>query len=54
MFFNILKDIFKSIEGLLTSGKVQIGSKGEGIVVLAGLRKKIEWLVEKQIVCFKQ
>ena len=40
MFFNIVKDLFKSIEGLLTSGKVQIGSKGEGIFVVAGLRKK--------------
>ena len=38
--FNIVKDIFKSIEGLLTSGKVQIGSKGEGIFFVAGLRKK--------------
>ena len=28
MFFNIAKDLFKSIEGLSRSGKVQIGSKG--------------------------
>ena len=28
MFFNVVKDLFKSIEGLSTSGKVQIGSKG--------------------------
>ena len=40
MFFNIVKDLFKSIAGLLTNGKVQIGSRGERIVVLAGLRKK--------------
>ena len=40
MFFNIVKDLFKSIEGLLRSGKVEIGSTGEGIFVLAGLRKK--------------
>ena len=40
VFFNIVKDLFKSIAGLLTSGKVQMGSSGERIVVLAGLRKK--------------
>ena len=40
MFFNIVKDLFKSIAGLLTGGKVQIGSKGERIVVLGVLRKK--------------
>ena len=40
MFLNIVKDIFKSIEGLLRSEKVQIYSNGEGIFVLAGLRKK--------------
>ena len=38
--FNIVKDLFKSIAGLLTSGKVRIGSRGERNVVLAGLRKK--------------
>ena len=40
MFFNIVKDLFKSIAGLLRSGKVQIGSRGDRIVVLGGLRKK--------------
>ena len=40
MFFNIVKNIFKSIAGLLTSGKVQIASRAEKNVVLAGLRKK--------------
>ena len=40
MFFNIVKDLFKSIEGLLRSGKVQVSSKGEGIFVLGDLRKK--------------
>ena len=40
MFFNIVKDLFKSIGGLLTSGKVQIVSRGERIVVLGALRKK--------------
>ena len=38
MFFNIVKDIFKSIERLSRSGKVQIGSRSEGIIVLGGLR----------------
>ena len=28
MFFNLAKDLFKSIEGLSRKGKVQIGSKG--------------------------
>ena len=40
VFFHIVKDLFKSNEGLLRSWKVQIGSKGERIFVLAGLRKK--------------
>ena len=40
MFFNIVKDLFKSIEGLSRSGKVQIGSKAQGIIVLGGLRQK--------------
>ena len=39
MFFNIVKDLFKSIERLRKSGKMQIGSKAEGIIVLGGLRK---------------
>ena len=40
MFFNIVKDLFKSTEDVLRSGKVQVCSKGEGIFVLGGLRKK--------------
>ena len=38
MFFNIAKDLFKSIEGLSRSGKVQIGSKAQVIIVLGFLR----------------
>ena len=38
MFFNIAEDLFKSIEGRSRSGKVQIGNKAEGIIVLGGLR----------------
>ena len=38
VFFNIVKDLFKSIEGLSRSGKVQIGSKAQGIIVLGCLR----------------
>ena len=38
MLFNIVKDLFKSIERLSRSGKLQIGSKAEGIIVLDGLR----------------
>ena len=34
----MVKDLFKSIEGLSRSGKVQIGSKAEEIIVLDGLR----------------
>ena len=34
MFFNIAKDLFKSIEGLSRSGKVQIGSKAERFIAL--------------------
>ena len=40
MFFNIVKDLFKSLEGLSRSGKVQLGSRAEGIIVLGGLSKK--------------
>ena len=40
MLSNIVKDLFKSIERLRRSGKMQIGSKVEGIIVLGGLRKK--------------
>ena len=38
MFFNIVMDFVKSIEGLSRSRKIQIGSKAEGIIVLGGLR----------------
>ena len=38
VFFNIVKDLFKSIERLSRSGKVQMGPKAEGIIVLGGLR----------------
>ena len=31
MIFNIVKDLFNEIERLSRSGKVQIGSKSEGI-----------------------
>ena len=40
MFSNIVKDLFKSIERLRRSGKMQIGSKAEKIIVLGGVRKK--------------
>ena len=36
--FSIAKDLFKSIEGLSRNGKVQIGSKVQGNVVLGCLR----------------
>ena len=35
-----MKDFFKSIERLCRSGKTQVGSNAEGIVVLGGLSKK--------------
>ena len=35
-----MKDLFKSIERLSRSGKNQVGSKAEVIIVLGGLRKK--------------
>ena len=38
VFFNIAKDLFKSIQGLTRSGKVQIVSKAQGIIVLGCLR----------------
>ena len=34
-----MKDLFKSIERLFRSGKTQVGSKAEWIIVLGGLRK---------------
>ena len=35
-----MKDFFKSIERLCRSGKTQVRSKAEGIIVLGGLSKK--------------
>ena len=40
MFFIIVKYLFKSIEGLIRSGKVHLSSKAEWIVVLGDLRMK--------------
>ena len=35
-----MKDLLKSIERLCRSGKTQVGSKTEVIIVLGGLRKE--------------
>ena len=43
MFLNIVKDLFKSIERLSRSGKVQIGSKAEGVIILGELMLKYYW-----------
>ena len=40
MFFNIVKDLFKSCDVLRRSGKVQLSSDGKRIFVPGGLRKK--------------
>ena len=40
VFLIIVKDLFKSIERLRRSGKIQVMSKAEGIIVLDGLRRK--------------
>ena len=40
MFFNIVKDLFKSYDVLRRSGKVQLSSNGKRIFVPGGLRKK--------------
>ena len=40
MFSNIVKDLFKSIERLIRSGEIQVGSTAAEIIVLDGLRKK--------------
>ena len=40
MFFNIVKDLFKSYDVLRRSGKVQLSSNGKRISVPGGLRKK--------------
>ena len=37
VFFNTVKDLFKSIERLWRSGNVKMGSKAEGIIVVGGL-----------------
>ena len=41
MFFNIAKDLFKSIEVLRRSVKIQLGSIAERNIVLGDLRKKV-------------
>ena len=46
-----MKDLFKSIERLCRSGKIQVGSKAEGIIVLDGLSKK--YLTRCQILLSK-
>ena len=40
MFFNIVKDLFKSIAGVRRSGNTQLGSIAERINVLGGLGNK--------------
>ena len=40
VFFNIVKDLFTSFEIQRRSGKIQIDSKGEGILVLGALAKE--------------
>ena len=40
MFFNTVKDLFTSFEIQRKSGKIQIGSKGEGVFFLGGPGKK--------------
>ena len=40
LFFNIVKDTFKSFEVLSRRGKIKISSEGERIFVLDGLRNK--------------
>ena len=51
MFSNILKDLFKSLERLSRSRKIQVGTKAEEIIVLGGLRKK--YLTRCQILLSK-
>ena len=38
VFFNTAKNLFKSFESLIRSGKVQMGSKAKGNFVLGGPR----------------
>ena len=40
LFFNLMKDLFKSIERLRRSGQNEVGSKAEEIIVLGGLSKR--------------
>ena len=40
MLSNIVKDLFKSIGRLHRSGKIQVGSKEESLIVLGGLGRK--------------
>ena len=40
MFFNIVKDLFKSFEFICRNVNIPLGFKAEGIFVLGGLRKK--------------
>ena len=41
MFFNIAKDLFKSIEVLRKSGNIKLRSIAERNIVLGGQRKKV-------------
>ena len=38
VFFNTVKELFKSIEGLRRSAKIQIGAKAREIIVRGGLK----------------
>ena len=49
VFSNRVKVLFKSIMRLRRSGKFQVGSKAEKIIVLSGLRRK--YLTRGQILC---
>ena len=40
VFPNLVKDFFKSIECLRWSGKIEVGSTAETIIVLGALRMK--------------
>ena len=40
MFFNIVEDLFESIERLRRSVKIHVGSTAERIIFFSGLRKK--------------
>ena len=47
MFFNIVKDLFKSIEDLRRIGEIQISSEAEETIVIGGLR--LRYLTRCQI-----